>query len=94
MILYSFAVQAYEDSAGYGYLSENASFADNVRKAGIIFVGPQGESIRTIGDKASFFSLAYLVSRTADGSTKGCVQKVLGRSRQRHRAARSRLLWR
>ncbi|KAI8060989.1 carbamoyl-phosphate synthase L chain, ATP binding domain-containing protein [Gongronella butleri] len=36
---------------GYGFLSENADFADKVKAAGIIFIGPAPDSIRTIGDK-------------------------------------------
>lgn len=36
---------------GYGYLSENAMFADAVRQAGIIFIGPSSSAINTLGDK-------------------------------------------
>ncbi|USU07957.1 acetyl-CoA carboxylase biotin carboxylase subunit [Sphingomonadaceae bacterium OTU29MARTA1] len=36
---------------GYGFLSENADFADAVEAAGMIFVGPSGTAIRTMGDK-------------------------------------------
>ncbi|WP_106477921.1 acetyl-CoA carboxylase biotin carboxylase subunit [Phytohalomonas tamaricis] len=38
---------------GYGFLSENADFADAVHRAGIIFVGPSGDIIRRMGDKAA-----------------------------------------
>nr|WP_321452145.1 acetyl-CoA carboxylase biotin carboxylase subunit [uncultured Carboxylicivirga sp.] len=36
---------------GYGFLSENATFADKVAKAGIIFIGPSIHAINTMGDK-------------------------------------------
>jgi acetyl/propionyl-CoA carboxylase alpha subunit len=36
---------------GYGFLSENPSLAEECAHAGIIFVGPQPETIRTMGDK-------------------------------------------
>ncbi|MGB0457837.1 MAG: acetyl-CoA carboxylase biotin carboxylase subunit, partial [Chitinophagales bacterium] len=36
---------------GYGFLSENAVFAEKVTQAGIIFIGPSPDSIRTMGSK-------------------------------------------
>lgn len=38
---------------GYGFLSENADFAERVEACGFIFVGPKAESIRLMGDKVS-----------------------------------------
>jgi acetyl-CoA carboxylase biotin carboxylase subunit len=38
---------------GYGFLAENADFADLCRKAGITFIGPDGDQIRCMGDKAT-----------------------------------------
>jgi acetyl-CoA carboxylase biotin carboxylase subunit len=43
---------------GYGFLAENAEFADTCRASNLAFIGPTGEQIRQMGDKATARRLA------------------------------------
>ena len=44
---------------GYGFLSENAEFAQAVEDAGLLWVGPTADAIRTLGSKSRAKQLAH-----------------------------------
>src|SRR5688500_6870981 len=43
---------------GYGFLSENADFAEAVAAAGLVWIGPPADAIRAVGDKISARNIA------------------------------------
>ena len=60
---------------GYGFLSENAEFARNVEKAGLIFVGPTADTIDALGDKVSARRIAIKSDVPVVPGTPGPVEK-------------------
>jgi acetyl-CoA carboxylase biotin carboxylase subunit len=57
---------------GYGFLSENADFADACSAAGLTFIGPSGDSIRRLGSKTSARELAIASGvPVLPGTTRG-----------------------
>ncbi|HVV93244.1 MAG TPA: acetyl-CoA carboxylase biotin carboxylase subunit [Hyphomicrobiales bacterium] len=65
---------------GYGFLSENASFADVLTEHGITFIGPKAEHIRTMGDKiAAKRTAVKLGIPVVPGSEGGVANEAEGR---------------
>ncbi len=61
---------------GYGFLAENAEFADTCRASNITFIGPTGDQIRSMGDKATARRLAQEAGvPTVPGST-GTIEEM------------------
>ncbi|KJR83375.1 pyruvate carboxylase [Sporothrix schenckii 1099-18] len=58
---------------GYGFLSENAEFARNVEKAGLIFVGPSPDVIDALGDKVSARKLSIAANVPVVPGTEGAI---------------------
>ena len=58
---------------GYGFLSENANFAEQVEQSGFIFIGPKADTIRLMGDKR----IGYPVIIKASGGGGGRGMRVV-----------------
>ena len=58
---------------GYGFLSENADFAQAVIDAGLIWIGPSPQSIRDLGDKVTARHIAERANAPMAAGTKGPV---------------------
>ena len=61
---------------GYGFLSENARFAEIVEQHGIIFVGPKPEHIRTMGDKVAAKRTAGALGLPLVPGSDGAIEDV------------------
>jgi len=61
---------------GYGFLSENAGFAQQIKKAGIIFIGPNPEAVLAMGDKAKSKAFAIKHNIPVVPGSKGPVLDI------------------
>ena len=61
---------------GYGFLSENAGFVEAVKKAGLVFIGPDLHAIRVMGDKIESKALAISVGVSCVPGTDGAVSTI------------------
>ncbi len=59
---------------GYGFLSENAAFAEKCRACNIAFIGPSADSMRLLGDKASARSVARKAKVSVVPGSDGIVE--------------------
>ncbi len=64
---------------GYGFLSENAQFAEIVEAHGLIFVGPKPEHIRTMGDKVEAKRTAGALGLPLVPGTDGAIDDIPAR---------------
>jgi acetyl-CoA carboxylase biotin carboxylase subunit len=61
---------------GYGFLAENAEFADTCKASNITFIGPSGDQIRAMGDKATAKKLAQEAGVPTVPGTPGTIAEL------------------
>ena len=61
---------------GYGFLAENAEFADTCKASNIVFIGPTGDQIRQMGDKATARRLAQEANIPTVPGSQGTIDEL------------------
>lgn len=61
---------------GYGFLSENADFIEQVRKSGLSFIGPSAESVRAMGEKTNAREIVSRAGVPVVPGSDGVIQSI------------------
>ncbi|VFP86925.1 Biotin carboxylase [Candidatus Erwinia haradaeae] len=67
---------------GYGFLSENADFAEQMERSGLIFIGPKSDTIRLMGDKVSAIAIMKKAGIPTVPGSDGPLTKDMGKNRE------------